>query len=256
VVTLPPQLVVLQEGRVVVDVPAAAAVIPLLLTHHPASTTSEPFGPRVGQQQVVPILPLSLSSVQNLACQQGLNCPTSLQISATAIPNRFPAAMTLTASVLLNGFSSCGGSGLHHSAEILERLSLQLQQQRQVEMVRHILVRIIDRTIAAASSSLPPAALASLPPQIQASLQPRQSAPVLGSPAGARFGYHHADFGRRLTTTGNMNVVDDPGGDVWVVAVLASQIMKSNPGIEPSRAIELAKKCLPGHDTFLGSSVT
>jgi hypothetical protein len=249
VVTLPQR--VRQEDRVVVDVPTAAAAIPpLLLTHHPA-TTSQPFGPRVCQQQDVPILPLSLS-VENLACQQGLNCPTSLQISATAVSNRFPAAMTSTTTSCSTTRNSRGGSGLHHSAEILERLLL--QQRQQDGMVRYILVRINDGTIAAAS--LPPAALASLPPLNQPSMQPGQSAAALGSPAGACFGYHHADFCRRLTATASMNVVDH-GGDMWVVAVLASQIMKSNPGIEPSRAIELAKKCcLPGHDTFLGSSVT
>ena len=40
-----------------------------------------------------------------------------------------------------------------------------------------------------------------------------------------------------------------------VVATLASQIMENNPGMDPLRAIELAKQCLLGHDSNpLGSS--
>jgi hypothetical protein len=188
------------------------------------------------------IHPLSMS-VQNLAYQ---GRPLSLQISATAIPNRFSAAMASSAPVVLATSSSIMQ---HHSAEIiLERL---LVLQRQDELVRLIRDRSNDGITATSMS--PSTELTLLPPYNQPRMmQPVQPTAVLGSPARASFGHHYADdFGRRLTT-GYMNVAAAAaaGKDTPEVAVLAFQIMKSNPGIAPSRAFELAKKALPGHDAF------
>ena len=228
-----------QHGEAALD---RAAAIPLHLTHHP--TTIQTFGPsvrRLGQlQQSVSspgiaqqastgtaIHPLSLS-VQNLAYQ---GRPPTLQISTTAIPDRFSSAIASSAP------TSSSTSMQHHSAGILKRL---LVQQRQDELVRHIRDRINDGIMAISMSR--PTELA-LPPFDQPRMmQPVQPAAVLGSPARApSFGHHHAnDFGRRLNS-GYMNVAA-AGSDTPEVAVLAAQIMKSNPGIAPSRAFELAKK--------------
>lgn len=144
--------------------------------------------------------------------------------------------------VLATTSSSCMQ---HHTAEILERL---LVQQRQDELVRLIRDRINDGIMAISMSR--PNELTQPPYNQPRMIQPVQPAAVLGSPAGARLGHHHADFGRRLTT-GYMNVAAAAARrDTPDVAVLAAQIVKSNPGIAPSRAFELAKKAFPGLDAF------
>jgi len=238
-----------QMGRGVVEVPTLQHCY-----YYPTnSNTQQAFGSSgLGQQQqsvsspglalqVVPIVlpPLSLA-VQNLA-YQGLHSSLQ-QFSTSTIPtNRLSAAVASSAPVPRETTSN---TMRQHRSEILERILL---QQRQVELVRRILDRIDDGTTAD-TNPVQPAAL--LPPHNQPRMMPPgQSTAVLGSlVAGASFGQHHdADFGR-LTTTGNiMNVV---AVEMPAVVVLAFQIMKSNPGIEPWRALELAKKCLPGHDTF------
>jgi len=237
-----------QMGRVVVEVPTVHRC------YYPTnSNTQQAFGSSgLGQQQqsvsspglalqVVPIVlpPLSLA-VQNLA-YQGLHSSLQ-QFSTSTIPtNRLSAAVASSAPVPRETTSNIMRQ---HPSGILERILL---QQRQEELVRRILDRIDDGTTAD-TNPVQPAAL--LPPHNQPRMMPPgQSTAVLGSlVAGASFGQHHdADFGR-LTTTGNiMNVV---AVEMPAVVVLAFQIMKSNPGIEPWRALELAKKCLPGHDTF------
>jgi hypothetical protein len=238
-----------QMGRGVVEVPTVHRC------YYPTnSNTQHAFGSsvllRLGQQQVVsslpsrlaqqdvPIVPLSLSVLQNMA-YHGID--------------QFPAAVASSAHVVHettndSSSSSSSRSSMQHHSEILERI---LFQHRQEELVRHIFDRINDGTTADSRLPLPPAAAApALPPYNQPSMMPtgQQPATLLGSlVAGASFGQHHyADFGR-LTTTGNiMNVV--VAMEMPAVVVLASQIMKINPGIEPWRALELAKKCLPGHD--------
>jgi len=140
----------------------------------------------------------------------------------------------------------------HHSAGVLDRI---LVQQRQEELVlRHILRDRINDGTTSDSRLLPPAAAAApvVPSYNQPSMmipgqQPDTSLGFLV--AGARFGQHHdaADFGR-LTTTTPDNIMNAVSMEMPAVVALASQIMKSNPGIEPWRALKLAKICLPGHE--------
>jgi hypothetical protein len=60
----------------------------------------------------------------------------------------------------------------------------------------------------------------------------------------AAVGYHHEmDTVGRLTST-------TPGSFNVAVLTLASQMMKSDPSMEPRRALEIAKMCLPEPGTF------
>lgn len=63
-------------------------------------------------------------------------------------------------------------------------------------------------------------------------------------PVAAAVGYHRGiDTVRRLTST-------TPGSFNVAVLTLASQMMKSDPSMEPRRALEIAKMCLPEPGTF------
>jgi len=188
--------------------------------------------PSMAQQ--ITILPAS-SFLQNLAYQELYHCPfTTLQeiISRTA-----------SASAVFET-----SSRMQHHSDILD----QLVQQRRQELVRQILsVGMNDGSWA--GERVLSAAMTLLPHHSQPLPLWPQPAAVGPPPSGTSFGYHsnRADFLLgRLTTTGNVTRLNTP-----VVLLLASRIMKSNPSMEPWRALELAKKSLPGSDDSCGSAM-
>ena len=100
-----------------------------------------------------------------------------------------------------------------------------LHRQRQQELLPQILSGIHDGT-----------RIGSYNQALLSSIQP--------AAAAAAVGYHHGidTVGRLASTT--------PGSFNVAVVTLASQMMKSDPSMEPWRAIELAKMCLPEPGTF------
>jgi hypothetical protein len=232
------------KGRVTVkDVPADA----VHLNPHPRAISSNSlhaFGSRahrLGQleqsatpsiAQQITILPASLF-LQNLAYQELHHCPsTTLQ----EISSR-----TASASAVFET-----SSRMQHHSDIL----YQLVQQRRQELVRRLDgmyggSRAGERVLSATMALLPHHSQ-SLP------IWP-QPAAVGPPPSGTSYGYQceSADFLLgRLTTTDNVTRLDNP-----VLLLLASHIMKSNPSMEPWRALELAKKSLPGSGNSCGTAM-